>query len=219
MEIQINAVKIIDALLKKTWLIIAAGIIAAVLSVFLVDDSAPNVYSSSCSLYSASSESYRDSVEGMNIMRDYVEIINSRKVAERASSYLMKEVSAEEIMSAISANYSINSKIITITAVSKDPARAILIANAAADAFIQETINITAAESVRVLDSAYRARVMTDMRREALKFRLIVTAAVVAALVLYIALFAFFDGRVAQIQDVTLDGKLKLLGVIPDRGI
>lgn len=211
--------KAFDTLLAKKWFIIGAFLIVMVLTIIFIGDSAPDLYSATSSIYAASGESYRDSMEGISIMRAYLVLIKSRKVAERASSYLAYEVSTDSIMSAVSSNSETNSNIISITAVSTDPTQAVAMANAVADAFIQELVSVAAVESVRVLDPAFRAAKSVDSTREAMKSRLMITAATVVLLVGYIATTAAFDTRVAYPYEVTLDGKLKLLGVIPGKDI
>ena len=219
MDYQINLTRIFDAILKRLWIIIIIGILAFALGFFFIGGSAPDTYSASSSIYAASHASYQESVMGMNVMRDYVDVIRSRKVAERASAYISQEVSTAEIMGMVSARFAADSKIITITALSDDPQLAISVANAIADAFIQEITSITAVESVKVLDSAYTARIVTNVQAEAMKTRLYLAAAAIIAATGIVVLTAAFNTKIAFPNDVTLGGKIELLGVIPDRKI
>ena len=219
MDYQLNITKAIDAIIKNFWIIVLVGIIALAGAFVVVDGSQPDQYSASSSIYAASYQSYQESLMGMNIMRDYVDVIQSRKVAERASAYISQEVSTNQIMSMVSTYYSTDSNIITITATSVDPETAISVANAVADAFIQEIVSITAVESIKVLDSAYRANVVVNGQMQALKIRLIIVAAAIFLVVAYIAVVAAFNSKVAYPGEATLGGKVELLGVIPDKNI
>lgn len=219
MEYQMSLIKIWDALLKRKWVVIIVGVIASLLGFVFITGDNPNLYAASSSIYAASYASYQETVQAMNIMRDYVEVIRSRKVAERASGYLSQTVSASAIMGMVSPNYASDSKIITITATSSDPQLAMAVANAVADAFIQEIVSITAAESIKVLDSAYTSRMVSNAQRDAMQNRLLLTGAAVVVTALIIAVFAAFNTRVCYPVEVTLGGKIELLGVIPDKTI
>ena len=219
MEYQLNFRKILDALLKQKWIVIVVGVGAIAFGIIFIREDVPNVYSASSSIYAASDASYQEALQGMNVMRDYVNVIRSRKVAERASGYMAQQLSADEIMGMVWANYASDSKIITITASSSDPTLAIAVANAVADAFIQEIVSITSLESVRVLDSAYLARLVSDSRVEAMKTRLIIAAATVVVAIGIIVLFAAFDTKVVFPAEVTLGGEIELLGIIPEKNI
>ena len=219
MEYKLNLIKILMAVLKKKWHIIAVGVITMALGMVLIRGDEPNIYAANSSIYAASYASYQETVQGMNIMRDYVNIIRSRKVADRASSYMSQDISPNEIMTMVWANYESDSKIITLTASSADPALAIAVVNAVADAFIQEIASITAVESVKVLDSAYSARLVTDAQLEAMRLRIIIAAIAVLAVICLIAVLAAFDTRVAFPAEATLSGKIELLGIIPERKI
>ena len=217
MDHPINLTKAMDALWAKKWLVALAAVLFLLPGLLLVDIHAPDIYTATASIYAASYASYSDSVEGMNVMRDYVDVIHSRKVAERAAAHMAQGVSAEDIMNMASASYAASSHIVTIEAASPEPTLAVLAANAVAEAFIREIEGITAVDSVRVLDSAHEAVRTTDGRREAaltLAGIALLGALLAAGL---ISAAAALDTRVAFPAEVTLGGKIELLGTIPDR--
>jgi capsular polysaccharide biosynthesis protein len=219
MEYQINFLKIFDAMLARVKETIVIGILVLLVGFLVIDGSGADLYSANSTIYAASNASYQESVTGMNIMRDYVDVIRSRKVAERASAFLSGEVPPELIMGMVSASFQAESKIITITATSADPELAIAVANAVADSFIREMISVTAAESVKVLDSAYRARMVYNAGMEAMQTRVILAAGAAFGFLCVIAALAAFDSRVSSENEVTLAGRIELLGVIPDKKI
>jgi len=219
MEYQFNIRKIFDAIFSKLPLLAVIGILSIGIGFYVTDGDAPDTYMSSSSIYSVSYSSYRESVEGLAVMRDYVDIVKSRKVAERAASYLPYDISSTEIMGMISASYVSSSAILTISAVSFDPAIAVDVVNAATDAFVQEMSNITAVESVKVLDPAYAAIKISDGVNDAISTMIIICVAAVFVTLAAIVVFSIIDTRVAFHQDVTLSGEIDLLGVIPNRDI
>jgi len=208
--------KIFHAVIRRFPLIVVAAIISFFVSTLITNPNTPDVYAASSTVYSASYASYRESVEGINAMKDYIDIVTSRKVAERAASYIPVELSPFEIMGMTSVAYSSSSTIITIQAMSTDPELAVSVSNAVSEAFTQEVQNITAVETVKILDGAREAILVVDGYLTAIRNRVLITAVGTAAMVLLIAIITIFDSSVATPVEVTLNGELVLLGFIPD---
>lgn len=219
MEYQINLRKVADALFARKWFIIAVAAVALVIGILITDPDAPDMYSASATIYSASYASYKESVEGINAMLAYVDIIESRKVAERASAQIMQALTPEQIMGMVYVSYAQGSAVLTVSATSTDPNLAVNVANAVAGAFVQEVISITAVESVKILDSASYARIASDGFGEAMRMRAVAVIAGAVAAIVLVVVFSLFDSRVAFPREITLNGELELLGVIPDRKI
>ena len=219
MEYQLNPRKAIDAVWTKKWIIIAVSIVSLFIGMSVTDPNAPDMYTASATIYSASYASYQESVEGINVMTIYVDIVRSRKVAERAAARVSQQISAEEIMGMISVSYIERSAVLTLHAVSDRAELAVEVVNAVSEAFVQEVANIAAVESVKTLDSAQSARPYSSGFATALKMRALILAAGLFAILCLVVLFALLDTRVAFPREVTLNGEIDLLGVIPERKI
>jgi len=219
MEYQLNFRKILDALIARFYIILLAALAALGVSFLLTDSSAPNTYSASTTIYSASYISYRDSIEGRNAINFYVDIVRSRKVAERASSLLSREIPPERIMSMVTSSFSDNSTILIIRAVSPNPDTAVAVANAVAAAFIQEVVSVTATEGAKILDTANYASLYSSGSRSSMQIRTVAALGGILVSFFIIVCFAAFDNRAAFHQEVTLNGEIELIGTIPSRSI
>ncbi len=217
MDYHFNLLKIFDAVMAKKIHLVFTGILALLASLLLVSSNLPDTYHATSTIFAVSYESYSDSVEGMNIIRDYAEVVNSTKVADLASSYLLNEVTSKEIQQMVSSAYSTDSNIITILAQSDDPEIAVKVANAVANAFIQEMISITSEETIQVLDSATTARLVQQGALMAWVYRFIIVVGAVGCFAAVIIVLAAIDTKVCFPSEVTLDGKIELLGIIPDK--
>jgi len=219
MEYQLNPWKALDAVIAKKWMIMATAVISLFFGLLIADLGTPDLYTTSATIYSASYASYRESVEGINAMISYADIVQSRKVAQRAAARMSQPVSAEEVMQMVSLSYIENSAVLTLYATSPDPDLAVDVANAVAEAFVREVENITAVESVQVLDPALTAHLSSRGIVTVMKVCTALTAFCVFLVCALIAALALLDPRVAFPREVTLNGELELLGAIPDRNI
>ncbi len=216
MDYQINLTKMIDALFEKKVVIIAVTIIVGVLSAIYTSGTAIDVYQGVSSIYAASEDSYLESKEGMNIIADYVDIIRSYKVAEHASSLMEDPIDPEWIQSTLSVTTNENSNIITVAARYPDSEIAVEISNAVSQAFVEQANLLTINESVQILDEAREAILISNGARDSLFMGVIITGGAFAVMCGMFMLLALFSNKVAYKNEVTLDGKLELLGVVPD---
>jgi len=217
MEYQINIRKILDALIAKWYVIPITALIFLCGGIILSDTDAPDVYSATTTIYSSSYVSYRDSVEVRNAIQFYSDIIRSKRVAERASSIIAREIPPEQIIGMISTSNPVNSAIFVIRAVSTEPATAVIVVNAVAAAFIQEIEHVTSVDGVRVLDTANNAQLFSSGSQSSLQTRFIATAIGALLSALIIAFLAAVDKRAAFPHEVTLNGAIELIGAIPEK--
>jgi len=217
MEYQINIRKALDALIAKWYVIPITALIFLCAGIVISDTDAPDMYSATTTIYSSSYVSYRDSVEVRNAIQFYADIIRSKRVAERASSIIAREIPPEQIIGMISTSNPVNSAIFVIRAVSTEPATAVIVVNAVAAAFIQEIEHVTSVEGVRVLDTANTAQLFSSGSQSSLQTRFIATAIGALLSALIIAFLAAVDKRAAFPHEVTLNGKIELIGAIPEK--
>lgn len=220
MENTIDFVRIMQKLIKKIWLIIIVTVLSALVGIVYTIGDKPNIYSADASIYSVASGSYAASVQGTYIMKDYAEIAESKKVADRVVNALTEyNLDSPTVQSMVKTSYSEDSALFHVSVYSSDPALAILIANAVAEAFVMEVSNITGADNVKILDEAVNTTVSYDGQSEQLKSRLLFTAAGFILICVIISLSEIFSTKVTKVSDCTLNGEIKLLGVIPKHTI
>ncbi len=217
MEFQINLTKMLDSLLKKKFIIIMVTIVAVVLSFYLVSDDYPDQYTAVATVYAVSEQSYAESLEGMRVIEDYVNLIYSYKVAESAAKLMDTEIMPEEIQAVVSGGMEDDSNIITIVIQSIDRELAVEIANATAEAFVDEANNITETDSVKMLDPARGAVLTQSGSSTTLMYRAIIVLGAFFGTILIVVLASIINTRVVYRNEVTLGGKIELLGVIPSK--
>jgi len=213
-------VKILQTLIRRIWLVIVVTVLFGLAGLVYTRGSVPNVYSAEASIYSVASGSYAASVQSTYIMKDYAEIVGSKKVADRVVNALPEyNLDAKLVQTMVRTGFSEDSAIFYVYAYSNDPALVISVANSAAEAFVLEVSNITGADNVKILDEADTVIVSYDGQREQLKTRLLFLAVGFLLICGIITLTAIFSTRVTKVDDCTLNGEIKLLGVIPKHSI
>lgn len=213
-------VKILQTLIRRIWLVIVVTVLFGLAGLVYTRGSVPNVYSAEASIYSVASGSYAASVQSTYIMKDYAEIVGSKKVADRVVNALPEyNLDAKLVQTMVRTGFSEDSAIFYVYAYSNDPALVISVANSAAEAFVLEVSNITGADNVKILDEADTVIVSYDGQREQLKTRLLFLAVGFLLTCGIITLTAIFSTRVTKVDDCTLNGEIKLLGVIPKHSI
>lgn len=220
LERTIDLGRVIRRMIKKAWLIAVVTVVVAVIGCIYTMRPSPDVYGSRVSLYSVAYGSYRASIEGFNAMKDYAEIVGSKKVAERVIGLLPQyALDAGTIQSMVRTSYTEESAIFYITAYSTVPELAVSVANAVAEAFVLEVRNVTGEDSVKILDKAETVILSFNAKSEQTRTRLTFAAGGFIAICAVLAVTELFGTKVKEVDDATLNGDIKLLGVIPDHSI
>ena len=213
-EIKIDLGRIIKALFAKWYLMAIAGFIIAGMF-FYWRTSKTQTYSASVSLYSAAYGSVSESTQVAKVMQSYASVITSNKISERAASILGDNtITGSYIKSIIGVGYSDDSPILYISASDSNGTRAVAIANAVAEAFIIEAQNLTGSEGVRILDKATEAyEISLGVRR----YTVLGFLGGVFIMAIVIILSEILSDRVYRVEDAELDGKLEIIGIIPNQ--
>ena len=212
--IKIDIGRIFKALLMKWYLMVIAGLLLGGIFYFW-RESKTQTFTASASLYSAAYGSVSETTQVAKIMQSYASVIASNKITERAASILGDNtITGSYIRSIIGVSFSDNSPIIYISANDTSVNRAIMIANAVAEAFIIEAQNLTGSEGVRILDKATTGY---ELSKGTKKYTALGFLGGVLFVAVMIALFEIFSDRVYRVEDAELDGKLEIIGVIPDQ--
>lgn len=211
-EIQIDVVRCIKEAVRRWYIIIGAGLLFFI-AAYVTTNNSQNTYVAQATVYSADYGSYQQSVEGMNAMMTYSEIINSRKVADRAAMLLGNNITGDAILGMVSSSYTKESAVLYIRAASVDPELSVRVANAVADSFIIEAQNITGGDNVKLLDEAQYAQ--QDGMNKQKKACLIATMVGLIIPTACIVLMQIFSDKVYHIEDAEIDGQLEIIGIIP----
>lgn len=199
-------------LLKKSYIIILCGILFAGMG-YVATANKKDVFVANTSIYSASYGNYTESMQSINIVQTYIDIVNSRKVSERASMLIDEAVSSAEISGMISASYEEDSAILWIRARSYDPEKAIMVANAVAESMIIEVQNITGNSAIQILDLANSAGIAASTST----FKICLIAFLIGMFIpmIIIVLRETLSDRVYRVIDAELNGSIEIIGIIP----
>ena len=158
----------------------------------------------------------------------YVDIITSSRVAERANKILGNAYpDSETILKMLTIDsgeedsksyYGVlnSSIVIKIKANSTNPAEAVDVANAMAEAYSLEMTNITGNSSVRLLDSAQSAVVVYEAEKQSVIYMCLGAFLGMFIAFAWIVIKEIFVVNLNTVNDATLFGKLEIIGVIPD---
>ena len=217
MEIKIDFRRYFLAIKKNKLIVIIVAIASLAIGILLNYNVKPDKYRAYSNVYSVSFGSYTDSVEGVYVLQTYSDIINSRKVANRAAMIIGDDsLDGEKIKSMITYSYSEQSPVYYSYATTTDPQLSMTIANAVAKAFVIEMNNIMGEDNAQILDEAYDYEQVFNGRKDQIKNILIITLLGTLLCLFVIVMISFFSNKVESVNDVTLNGEIEILGVIPN---
>ena len=205
-EINIDLKRCFREIFRKWWLIAIIGAVFFVIAYLIsVNNSRGDEYTAEATVFS---------VTDYSALTLYSDINTSSKVCERAASLLQSsELNADVIKKMISVKtYSL---VLGIHATSSNADHAIQVANAVANAFIEEVNNITSNNVARLLDKATSVELTYNMQLEHWKFRIIVTLAGIGIVCVWMMVRVVFSKKVHSLSDIGLDGEIDVIGSIP----
>lgn len=157
--IEIDLMEIFGVLLGRVWLIISIGLFAALVclgtSAFII----PPVYESTTKIYilnksETAAVTYSDVQLGTQLTKDYAELINSRYVLEEVIQKLSLPMEYEELLKKVEVATPSDTRIVSITVESTDPAEAMNIANCIREAASGHIQNVMDIEAVNIVETA-----------------------------------------------------------------
>lgn len=157
--IEIDLMEVFGLLLGRLWLIISAGIFAALVCFLVSRFVLTPVYESTTRIYilnknESAAVTYSDVQLGTQLTKDYAELIGSRYVLEEVIQRLSLEEEYEELFKKVKVETPTDTRIVAITVEDTDPVLAMETANAireAASAHIQNVMDI---DAVNVVETA-----------------------------------------------------------------
>ena len=159
-EIEIDLVEVFRRLLTRAPMMIAVGLLTALIAFFVSKFVMSPTYKSTTKIYVLSrqennSVTYSDLQMGTQLTQDYVELIQGRYVLEQVIEILGLDMSYETLHKMVSVNVQENTRIISITVRDSDPVQAMEIANCireTATIYITDVMDI---EAVNMVESAF----------------------------------------------------------------
>ena len=195
-------------------LMILVSLAAGILCNFRVLDDEYVATSSICTwIHSSSIESEK----AIYMDLDYKDIILSKKVADKAAEFVGDDyVDGALIRDMINCSNDKKSPIYKIYVKTNNPQFSITVANAVAKAAAMEINTLTFGNNVNVLDEAYNYEQVFDGRKVQIRNILLFVVGGFVLGVFIILLMASLSTKIESVNDVTLNGEIEILGVIPN---
>lgn len=157
--LEVNVGELIFVLLRKWWIILLCGIVAAsaffVVTKLLVSPK----YQSVTKIFVLSQQdvNYLTSTDiqlSSYLTRDYAELIKSRTVALEVIDRLNLSMSPEALMSRVNVQIKSDTRIVTIIVENEDPALAQELANVIREVSAKQIVDVMGVEAVNMVDEA-----------------------------------------------------------------
>lgn len=158
-EIEIDLLEIFHILVGRLWLILSAGLLAALVCLLLSSFVLTPYYESTTRIYilnktENAAVSYSDVQIGTQLTKDYAELINSRYVLEEVIQKLSLDVEYKELLKKVSVETPTDTRIVAITVEDADPIQAMETANCIREVAGSHIQNVMDIEAVNVVEQA-----------------------------------------------------------------
>lgn len=222
MENEIELKQIVAILLKRWWLILVLPVIAALAAFYFTTYFVEPVYQSGTTLYVINKNTavqntiaYNDLLTGQQLVKDYRELIVSRRVTGAVISELrIHDITPEALASKLNIKSKNDTRVIEIVAEDTDPQRAARIADKVGEIFIKEAIALMKVDNIEIIDGAIAGKtpVKPNVRLNVMvAFVLGFFAACGIAF-----LIEYLDDTIKTPEDVEKHLGLAVLGTIPE---
>lgn len=158
-DIEIDVLELFHVLLNKFWIILLAGIIAALAFVGGTILFITPQYQSTTKMYVLSKQdnntiTQQDMQTSLSLTKDYAELIKSRTVTEGVIAQLNLDLTYEQLLGKVSVDSATDTRILSITVTDPDPYEACKIANAIRDVAANHIKNVMDIDAVNVVETA-----------------------------------------------------------------
>lgn len=216
-EMEIDLLELIRVLLKKLWLIMLCGFLAACATFLVTKFLITPQYSSTSKLYilskSTSITSLADIQLGTQLTQDYMVLVTSRPVVEEVISNLGLELEYEDMLKKMEVTNNANTRILNITIQDPNPILAKEIADEFADV---STIRIAEIMEIDAPNVVEWGHVATKKTSPSTLKNTIIGAVIGAFIVCAIIVINFMlDDTIKTSEDVEKNLGINVLGIIP----
>lgn len=158
--IEVDVLEIINILLNRFWIVLGAGLLAAVIGFIISKFVLTPTYESTTKIYILNKSenmtvTYSDVQMGTQLTKDYAELINSRYVLETVIQQLsLSETEYKDLLKKVSVNTPTDTRIVSITVTDIDPKNAQDIANCIREVAGEHIQNVMDIDAVNVVEEA-----------------------------------------------------------------
>lgn len=217
--IEIDLLEIINILWSRFWIILGAGLLAAVIGFVISRFVLTPTYESTTKIYILNKSentavTYSDVQMGTQLTKDYAELINSRYVLETVIEQLsLSEMEYKDLLKQVSVNTPTDTRIVSITVTDIDPQQAQDIANCIREVAGEHIQNVMDIDAVNVVEEANFP--MTKAGPSVIKWTVIGGILGVLLVCAVILIHYLLDDTIKTSEDVEKYLGLSTLALIP----
>ena len=219
--LEIDLQKLLLTYLSRWWLILGAGVIAALIALCTTIGFITPMYRASVKIYvnNIRSEQRVEYITGTNLaaaqqlVKTYVTIIKSDTVLEKVAGASGMDITAAQIRGVMSAQQVDETEVFTVTITHADPEMAAHIANAVAEVAPREIEEFVEGSSTKIIDYAKVPTAPSSPSRKRNTVMGFMAGAGVAGL--YLTLRFLMDVRIKDEEDLAMLFTLPVLAQIP----
>ncbi len=225
MENEIELKQIIGILLKRWWLILILPIVAAFAAFYYTTYFVKPVYQSGTTLYiinrtttAQNTIAYNDLLTGQQLVKDYRELIVSRRITTAVIAALrLSDITPEGLASKLSVKSKNDTRVIEIVAEDTNPYMAAKIADKVGEIFVKEAITLMKVDNIEIIDAAVIQSVPVKPNKRLNVMVALVLGFFAACGIAF--LIEYLDDTIKTPEDVEKHLKLNVLGTIPEFNI
>lgn len=220
-NLEIDLQKLLLAYLRKWWLIVAAAVVAGLLTLYVTANFITPMYEAEVTVYVNNIRSDQkveyvsssDLATSQRLVNTYIAILESNTVLEKVVEESGLDVTVEEILKAMESEQVNDTEVFTVTITLPDPEMAARLANTLAEVAPGEIGDIVEGSSTKIIDYAK----VPDLPASPSKGRSTVLGFLVGAVLaaLYVTLRFLLDVRIKDEEDLTVLFNLPVLSQIP----
>ena len=159
-EIEIDLAEVFRRLLARAPMMIAVGLLTALIAFFVSSFFMTPTYESTTKIYVLSrqennSVTYSDLQMGTQLTQDYAELIQSRYVLEQVVELLGLDMNYDALKGKVSVSVLEDTRIVSITVSDSDPVKAMEIANCIRETATEYITDVMDIEAVNVVETAF----------------------------------------------------------------
>lgn len=217
MKFKIFVRRFLRALRKKMYILIIMMLIGLGIGIALNFKVLGDEYVATSSIYTRAYSAYSDEDNDVYMFQTYKDIILSKKIADKAASLIGEDyVSGEYIKEVVSCTNDAKSPVYKIHVQTNSPEFSIQVANAVARAVVLELNSLSRYNDAKLLDEAYTyEKVFDGSNVQARNIALFALAGFMVGIII-ILLMVSSTTKIESVNDVTLNGEIEILGVIPN---
>lgn len=222
LEIEVNMKELFDAIIKRIWIIVIAGLLCAIATGLISKFMLKPVYTSSTKIYVINRQNkamttYADLQTGAQLTQDYKILVKSRPVTEQVLRKLNLSMTHEQLIRKIAVKTPSDTRILEIVVENTDPRLAKQLADSIAEVSSERMVSIMEMEKANIVEPA---NLPTRPSSPSVLYSAMIGGLIGGFLAVFMILIFFLsDDTIKSYEDIEKHLGVTALGMIPFESI